>query len=207
MYLNGLWFRWQCRRNVTALEPFSQNIMGLCSYQLGGVVKCTSLWSGPWKTMIAWLRWLRWEKWTPNKTSCGTTIFFWGGAPLFWGHNLKSEQNFKSYWLRADELEIWFKRECWGHWTKFIWMTYFKAIWNDVAQQQEWTDHKPVGRSCFKSLCRNWVTLVLTWSTVSYWSCDHVSTPSDWSDSRRSWVLVNSSSECPCAASAFSTSL
>ena len=130
-----------------------------------------------------------------------------GGTPLFWGHNLKSEQNFKSYWLRADELEIWFKRECWGHWTKFIWMTYFKAIWNDVAQQQEWTDHKPVGRSCFKSLCRNWVTLVLTWSTVSYWSCDHVSTPSDWSDSRRSWVLVNSSSECPCAASAFSTSL
>ena len=29
-----------------------------------------------------------------------------GGTPLFWGHNLKSEQNFKSYWLRADELEI-----------------------------------------------------------------------------------------------------
>lgn len=33
-------------------------------------------------------------------------FFFWGGEPLFWGHNLKSEQNFKSYWLRADELEI-----------------------------------------------------------------------------------------------------
>lgn len=32
--------------------------------------------------------------------------FFLGGTPLFWGHNLKSEQNFKSYWLRADELEI-----------------------------------------------------------------------------------------------------
>lgn len=32
--------------------------------------------------------------------------FFLGGTPLFWEHNLKSEQNFKSYWLRADELEI-----------------------------------------------------------------------------------------------------
>ena len=33
-------------------------------------------------------------------------FFGGGGTPLFWGHNLKSEQNFKSYWLRADELEI-----------------------------------------------------------------------------------------------------
>ena len=33
-------------------------------------------------------------------------FIFGGGGTSIWGHNLKSEQNFKSYWLRADELEI-----------------------------------------------------------------------------------------------------